>query len=109
MRLNIEEALQLIQSGQATQGLMLDLAYNQISNDGVQALAMALQSGKAPQGLTLDLGDNNIKDAGERAIATALQSEKMPQGLTLELTLNDIGTNTQALASAYAYQNKLYQ
>ena len=107
--MNLQEAVKVILSGNAPQGLALNLGYNNIGHVGAESLSQALSSGKAPQGLTLNLGYNNIGHVGAESLSQALSSGKAPQGLALNLWGNNIGnvgaaSLSQALSSGKAPQ-----
>ena len=107
--MNLQEAIELITSGRAPQGLTLHLGHSNIGAAGAASLSEALSSGNAPQGLTLGLERSNIGTAGAASLSQALSSGNAPQGLTLHLGDNNIGAAGaaslfEALSSGHAPQ-----
>lgn len=101
----LESAIQTIVSGNAPEGLTINLSGYKIDDKGAKKLAAALQSGKAPKGLTLRLSFNEIGDKGAKSFAEALRSENAPEGLTLNLENNRISIfGIIKLAAAVTYQ-----
>jgi Leucine-rich repeat (LRR) protein len=84
----------------------LDLAGNQISDDGVTALAKAITpaskggSGALPQLTSLFLDTNNIGDAGCSALASAVGSNALASLKTLHVDDGPLGTEHPALKAA---------
>ena len=107
--MRLQEAINLIQSGRAPQGLNINLWNNDIGVEGARAIATAIQSGRAPQGLNINLGYNDIGVEGARAIATAIQSGRAPQGLSINLQFNKIGLEAKRpLAEAVVRAELVY-
>ena len=77
------------------------LSKNQISNDGVAALASALRGGALPACTMIHLASNQIGDDGVAALASALRGGALPA--CTEIVLHDnLGSDApvhEALAS----------
>ncbi len=97
--MNLQEAIEFITSGNAPQGLTLNLWNNNTGAAGAASISKSLSSGHAPQGLTLNLWNNNFGADGAASISKSLSSGNAPQGLTLDLGNNNIGTDGAASIS----------
>ncbi|KAL2608377.1 hypothetical protein R1flu_026950 [Riccia fluitans] len=82
----------------------LNLLYNHIGVEGAKALAVALESGHLPNLLELELSRNHIRDEGAEALAKAFASGKLRGLDTFGVWLNDIETKG-AIAIARALES----
>ena len=64
---------------------VLYLHGNQISNDGVAALASALRGGALPSCTKFELDDNQISNDGVAALASALRGGALPSCTKINL------------------------